>query len=228
MNMVACLRDRHHTSQSIRVRRHWSVWIEEGGSLRVCFAVASSIAVCGREMKALDTFAKTHSWGFSSHEKDTGSTGKGDICVVVGVSLWLCARVLNETTFLWIEQPSLMWCGGGGRVSTWVAHVTLFFWDLNTQRGGVGPERLCFLEARLSGLMVKCVLKTGEVNYSSQDKQHLGPRLGPFLFLLYHILIPLSSLCFTFDYSVDPAPSQHFPVSIDDFPLPLLLLLILP
>jgi len=41
-----------------------------------------------------------------------------------------------------------------------VAHVTLFFCDLNTQRGGVGPERLCFWEARLSGLMVKCVLKT--------------------------------------------------------------------
>lgn len=58
-------------------------------------AVASSIAVCGREMKALDTFAKTNSWGFSSHEKDACSIGKGGICVVVGVSLWLRARVLN-------------------------------------------------------------------------------------------------------------------------------------
>ena len=73
-----------------------------------------------------------------------------------------------------------------------------------------------------------CAQNRGRSTTLHKTKQHLGPRLGPFLFLLYHILIPLSSLCFTFDYSVDPAPSQHFPVSIDDFPLPLLLLLILP
>lgn len=64
----------------------------------------------------------------------------------------------------------------------------MFFWDLNTQRGGVGPERLCFLEARISALMVKCVLKTGEVNqplFKRQTTPWPSPRPIPFSTLPY-------------------------------------------